>query len=136
LHHVKDLDAMYYKSIRKRKQHQEERAMSENMITAVETETETAEDLNVESTEVLNVEDLVGEQTTAYGIHTVLNKIFAHYNLPKIAPQLMYNYARNGLIVKGESVKKNTYTPRTYTKDEVLAFVAKYAANHIARHSK
>jgi hypothetical protein len=110
--------------------------MSENMITAVETETETAEDLNVESTEVLNVEDLVGEQTTAYGIHTVLNKIFAHYNLPKIAPQLMYNYARNGLIVKGESVKKNTYTPRTYTKDEVLAFVAKYAANHIARHSK
>ena len=85
----------------------------------------------------VNLEDLLGEQTewTAYQIHTILNKIFEQVGVPTIRPQMIYNYARNGMLVKGESVAKNTYEARKYNKDEVVGFVARFATKHVQKHS-
>jgi hypothetical protein len=69
--------------------------------------------------------DLQQDSYTAYGIATVLNKILSRVGREPVRPQMMYNYARNGLIVKGEKVTGQTL--RMFTKAEVATFIVKYA---------
>lgn len=97
--------------------------MNENLnITELDTD-------GIEEVTVLVLEDVVREIVTSlqsdtitpYGIAKVLNTVlraFAHEKV--IVPQMMYNYVRNGLIVKGEKGRKE------YTADEVVAFANKY----------
>jgi hypothetical protein len=69
-----------------------------------------------------------GDQYTAYQIHTVLNEVLVKAGLEKIRPQMMYNYARNGLIVSGEKIFGATL--RTFTPAEVLEFVLRYCVRN------
>jgi hypothetical protein len=69
--------------------------------------------------------DLQQDSYTAYGIASVLNKILARNDREPVRPQMMYNYARNGLIVKGEKVTGQTL--RMFTKAEVATFIVRYA---------
>jgi hypothetical protein len=84
----------------------------------------------------LTVEDIVKELTsevfgnetviTAYKIHNIINGAFKVLGIAKVVPpQMMYNYDRNGLIVKGKKGVKR------YTADEVYAFVTKYVNKYI-----
>jgi hypothetical protein len=92
-----------------------------------------ADELEVE----FDLESLVtSEEYSAYGVWKVLNKIATVTNVTlsesmKNRPQMMYNYARNGVLVKGESVKKNTYVSRKYSRDEVIEFLNKYFASRV-----
>lgn len=95
---------------------------------APEAEETEAEELTVESV----VRDLVltipTKEITAYAIHTVINKALEVFNSNiQIRPQMMYNYARNGMIVKGH---KGT---RTYTQDEVIAFATKFVEKRVTK---
>lgn len=85
----------------------------------------------------LDLEELLGDEQefTAYRIHTKLNEIFEVAGVEKVRPQMIYNYARNGMVVKGESVQKGNYIPRTYTRAEVLEFITKFAPRYVKRHS-
>jgi hypothetical protein len=78
------------------------------------------------------IEALVTEtEYSAYGIHTVLNKLLAAAGREGVRPQMMYNYARNGLIVPG--VKITGETLRTFTAEEVTSFIIKYLVrNNVA----
>lgn len=96
---------------------------------------EAAEPQKVQLKDVSLDELLTESEYSGYGIHTVLNKIFEAVGVEKIRPQMIYNYARNGMVVPGESVAKGTYVARKYTKDEVALFVAKFAPRHVARNS-
>jgi hypothetical protein len=103
--------------------------MTEAQITAIEIDTETEEaPLTLESV----VEELVtvafGENATVtpYKIATVINGTFeALGNEKRIPTQMMYNYDRNGLIVKG---KKST---KAYDMDEVTKYVTKYTSKFV-----
>lgn len=67
------------------------------------------------------VNGIDGAMIKPYGIHTVINTTFQVLGSElTVRPQMMYNYDRNGLIVKG---KKGT---KEYTKTEVIAFATKY----------
>jgi len=68
---------------------------------------------------------LTAEEYSAYGIHTVLNQVLVANGLDKIRPQMMYNYARNGLIVKGAKIFGQSL--RNFTKDEVAEFIVRYS---------
>lgn len=98
----------------------------------------TGEVVEVEESEEteLSVEDIVKELTsevfgnetviTAYKIHNVINEVFKVLGIAKVVPpQMMYNYDRNGLIVKGKKGVKR------YTADEVYAFVTKYVNKYV-----
>jgi hypothetical protein len=89
----------------------------------LETETEETQDLDD------MVQDLVTEvghdQITPYGIHTIINTILAAYDVKTIIPQHMYNYDRNGMIVKGQKGQKR------YSGSEVTAFVIKFVSKRI-----
>ena len=61
---------------------------------------------------------------TGYGIHTVLNRILADAGRSAVRPQMMYNYLRNGLIVKGEKIFGESL--RTVTNEEVRNFLVRY----------
>jgi hypothetical protein len=67
---------------------------------------------------------LSAEEYSAYGIHTVLNLILVANGREKIRPQMMYNYLRNGLIVKGQKIFGETL--RTVTRDEAATFLVRY----------
>jgi hypothetical protein len=67
---------------------------------------------------------LTEESYTAYGISTVLNKVLVADGREKVQSQRMYNYARNGLIVKGEKI--TGVTLREFTKAEVAMFIIRY----------
>ena len=97
-------------------------------------ETILVEDVEIEESEELTVESVVGELTetafgtdeevTAYKIANVVNGAFKVLEIAKVIPtQMMYNYTRNGMIVKG---KKGSAKEIRYTKDEVKAFATKY----------
>jgi hypothetical protein len=97
---------------------------SEGTITE-ETEPEdteaTLEDVLAEITK-----DLPDTEIKPYGIYTVIQTALKVMGSEKeIRPQMMYNYDRNGLIVKGKKGVKR------YNKDEVVAFAKKYVAKHI-----
>lgn len=68
---------------------------------------------------------LTADEYTAYQIHSVLNQVLVANGLDKIRPQMMYNYARNGLIVQG--VKIFGQSLRTFTKSEVAEFIIRYS---------
>ena len=63
------------------------------------------------------------DQYTAYEIHKVLNVLL----LPVgrwVRPQMMYNYLRNGMIVRGEKIFGETL--RKLTNEEVKTFLVRY----------
>lgn len=64
------------------------------------------------------------EATSAYGISKVLNTVLKANGLDPVRSQMMYNYAKNGLIVPGEKIAGATL--RDFSKIEVAEFVAKY----------
>lgn len=68
------------------------------------------------------------EQYSAYAVHTVLNLIMVANGLEKVRPQMMYNYARNGLIVTGEKIFGATL--RTFTPSEVCEFLIRYCVRN------
>jgi hypothetical protein len=77
------------------------------------------------------VKEIVGEKSeyTAYSIATIINKVFeATLTDKKIPTQMMYQYTRNGMIVKG---KKGAASEIRYTVEEVNAFVNKYTSKHV-----
>lgn len=95
--------------------------MSEN--TAVET---AAPVLETVVEELATVAFGTDETVTPYKIATIINKTFEVMGAEKRIPtQMMYNYDRNGMIVKGKKSVK------AYTKDEVTAYVNKYTTKHI-----
>jgi hypothetical protein len=61
---------------------------------------------------------------TAYGIHKVLNRILEEDGAKGVRPQMMYNYLRNGLIVKGEKIFGEGL--RNLTNEEVKTFLVRY----------
>jgi len=61
---------------------------------------------------------------TGYAIHKVVNRILQDAGREPIRPQMMYNYLRNGLIVKGEKIFGETL--RTVTNEEVVTFLVRY----------
>lgn len=73
-------------------------------------------------------EVLTEETYTSYGISTVLNKILVANGSDKIRPQMMYNYARNGLIVKGEKIFGASL--RDFTTEEVSEFLIRYCVRN------
>lgn len=80
-------------------------------------------ELTVESV-VTELVSTLEEEVTAYKIATVVNGTFTVMgNEKRIPTQMMYNYTRNGLIVKG---KKGSAKEIRYTKEEVKSFVVKY----------
>lgn len=68
------------------------------------------------------------EQYSAYAVHTVLNLIMVANGAEKIRPQMMYNYARNGLIVTGEKIFGASL--RTFTQSEVCDFLIRYCVRN------
>jgi len=68
------------------------------------------------------------DQYSAYAVHTVLNVILVANGLEKVRPQMMYNYARNGLIVSGEKIFGATL--RTFTAVEVMEFLIRYCVRN------
>lgn len=63
---------------------------------------------------------------TPYGIAKLINQLFQDLGSDKqIPPQMMYNYDRNGMIVRGQKNRK------TYTAEEVGAFAVKYVSKHV-----
>lgn len=73
-------------------------------------------------------EMLTEESYTSYGISAVLNKILVANGSDKIRPQMMYNYARNGLIVKGEKIFGASL--RDFTAIEVTEFLIRYCVRN------
>jgi hypothetical protein len=72
---------------------------------------------------------LVTEQEySAYGIHTVLNRVLAAAGREGVRPQMMYNYARNGLVVRGEKITGATL--RAFTRQEVISFITNYVVRN------
>jgi len=69
---------------------------------------------------------------TAYAIASLINKALDEAGRTdlRIRPQMMYNYAKNGLIVKGQ-----TATDARYSQDQADAFVQKFVANRLAKNA-
>lgn len=77
----------------------------------------------------VTVDRLAGEfelsEWTPYQIHNLVNSTFSELESPRtIRPQMMYNYRRNNLIVKGQ-------TTGNYSTTQVVEFVTKYVAKHV-----
>ena len=100
--------------------------MSENAAAV-----ETAETVVEETVEELTVADAIDsllavafdgvETVTPYKIATLINGTFEVLGVAKRIPtQMMYNYDRNGMIVKGKKGVK------AYSKDEVQTYMNKY----------
>jgi hypothetical protein len=73
-------------------------------------------------------EVLTDDTYTIYGLSAVLNKILTANGKDKVRSQMMYNYARNGLVVKG--VKIFGETLRDLTKAEVTEFLIRYCGRN------
>lgn len=75
------------------------------------------------------LEQIVTEETyTGYGLHKVLNRVLAANGREPVRPQMMYNYLRNGLVVKG--VKIFGESLREITKQEVIEFMIRYCTRN------
>jgi hypothetical protein len=76
----------------------------------------------------INMQDILDRLTeetyNPYGIWKVLNEILKENGAKEIRPQMMYNYAANGLIVSRDKIAKENLRP--ITKDEVATFLKKY----------
>ena len=88
-------------------------------------ETETSETQTLDEMVQDLVDEIGHDQVTPYGIHTVINTILEAYGAKMIIPQHMYNYDRNGMIVKGSKGQKR------YSGSEVTAFVVKFVSKRI-----
>lgn len=71
---------------------------------------------------------VVEAEYSAYGIYKILNQILIENGSKEIRPQMMYNYARNGLIVRGEKIFGATL--RKITNQEVKSFISRYCARN------
>lgn len=73
----------------------------------------------------MKIEDYVtNDSYSAYEIAKVINKIFADLNIDRtIRPQMMYNYARNAMIVNEKICKESL---RKFTNDEVRKFIVRF----------
>jgi hypothetical protein len=104
-------------------------------MSEIQTTTETVVEIEnqVEETTLPTHEEIVKalvatlpEVVTPYGIAKVINGVFKATETDKEIPsQMMYNYSRNGLVVKGKKGCKE------YTHEETVAFVTKYTAKYI-----
>ena len=67
---------------------------------------------------------LTEESYTPYQVSKELNKVLTSNGRKGIVPQMMYNYARNGILVKGQKL----YGPdlRPITRVEVSHFIGRY----------
>ena len=71
------------------------------------------------------LEEIVTEQTySAYGVAKVVNQLLVAAGRDEIRPQMMYNYARNGLLVQGEKIFGASL--REITSQEVMEFIIRY----------
>jgi F420-0:gamma-glutamyl ligase len=71
------------------------------------------------------------DNLTAYAAWVVYSTVGTAVQLAKINPsQYIYNFARNGMIVKE---KKGSVKGVTFTKEEVGAWVYRYVTNQIAK---
>jgi hypothetical protein len=78
--------------------------------------------------EVLEGDEWQSITWTPYGIAKLINQTFQDLGSDKqIPPQMMYQYAAKGMIVKGEKGRK------TFTAEEVGAFVIRYVSKHIEK---
>lgn len=69
------------------------------------------------------IDQLVTESSyTPYEIHKIINVLLQDGR--SIRPQMMYNYARNGMIVRGEKIFKESL--RRITNEEVKSFLVRY----------
>lgn len=74
--------------------------------------------------ETVEVEDVETEGTTAYGISKVVNEVLEAVGSDKtFAPQMFYNYAKNGKINGVKGTKR-------FSDDEVENFVARFVARN------
>lgn len=71
---------------------------------------------------------------TAYAIASMINDQLSAAGRTDlhIKPQMMYNYAKNGLIVKG----LKGLPADGYSQDQADAFVSKFVTNRIAKGSQ
>jgi hypothetical protein len=103
-------------------------------MTELQTQTLSVEDVETEATE-LSVEETLtelvdtvfgtDETITPYKVAKIINGAFTVLGVDKaIPPQMMYQYSRNGLLVKGEKGIKEL------NKDQVSAFVTKYVTKY------
>lgn len=75
------------------------------------------------------LEEIVTEQSySAYAVSKVLNQIMVANGRDEIRPQMMYNYARNGLLVQG--VKIFGASLREITSEEVMEFIIRYCVRN------
>jgi hypothetical protein len=74
------------------------------------------------------IQILTEDAYTPYGISKVLNEILKANGQKEIRSQMMYNYARNKMIVKGVSIANATLRP--ITKVEVAEFLTRYLNKH------
>jgi len=71
------------------------------------------------------VEIVTEDQYTGYGIATLLNRILKETgSVKEVRPQMMYNYLRNGMVVKGQKIFGESL--RQVTKAEVIEFLERY----------
>lgn len=69
-----------------------------------------------------------GDLLTPYQIAKLINAKLVEVGLDEIRPQMMYNYDKNGLIVKGQKGIKE------YTLAEADEFVEKFTAKRISKN--
>lgn len=120
--------------------------LDDEQLTDVTTDEETpnadAVEKEIVRGEELSLEDLVGDVVSAldtakyngkvspYQIHSVINTVLEALGAHEdkfVRPQMMYNYDRNGLIVKGKSNVKR------YDPDEVTAYVIKLVTKRMSK---
>jgi len=82
----------------------------------------------------LTVEQLIhrgeSEGWTAYGIAKLVNAMLKAEGLPEIRSQMVYNYDRQGMVVKGT---RNVTATRTFTTEEAKRFAERYVERAKAR---
>lgn len=75
----------------------------------------------------INIETIIARLTddeySPYGIYKIMNELFGEGTIKR--PQYMYNYAANGMIVKGVKIAKASL--RKITKQEVATWIVRYA---------
>jgi hypothetical protein len=69
------------------------------------------------------------EGFTAYQIAQLINAKLTAAGFEQIRPQMMYNYDRNGMIVKGQ---KDVTKTRTFTMAETIEFVEKFTTKRMS----
>lgn len=75
------------------------------------------------------LEEIVTEQDySPYGVVKVLNEIMVSAGRDELRPQMMYNYARNGLLVQGEKIFGASL--RKITSQEVMEFIIRYCVRN------